>query len=440
MRRRTRSRAFALLLAAAMAAVPAGVQLSGGGMPVYADQETKDGFVLSDDGRQLLAYRGPGGNITVPTGVTMIAAGVFQDNRSLTGITFPSTVTSMGTGVFAGCEELQKVNLGNVTSIPADTFRDCVSLSNPSMIPATVKSIEANAFNGCNGLNTINLPNGITNIDITAFDNCKNLRSFTLQGSSGTYTVYDGCLYKQRGTVLYKVPTAKSSITFSSNVSTIGTNSFSGNYEIETVVLPETVTTIEQNAFADSGVKVITIPASVTMIGAQANWKPTLIYSIEGAAGYEFANKNNVTFVRIGEEAAINTGSTSGGSSTVISGGTDTTTITGGSTNTNIVYRDEEIDVVQPARVTIKKIAQVKGKKLKVTIGSVSDSDGYCIAYRKNGASNWTKKFFSETEYTMSGLENAKTYQVAVCAYAGDGTYRVYGNWSVIKYKKTDSK
>ena len=52
--------------------------------------------------------------------------------------------------------------------------------------------------------------------------------------------------------------------------------------------------------------------------------------------------------------------STSGGSSTVISGGTDTTTITGGSTNTNIVYRDEEIDVVQPARVWWISFACVK--------------------------------------------------------------------------------
>lgn len=60
-------------------------------------------------------YRGEGGDIRIPEGVTGIADEAFNGDESITSVAFPSTLTSIGARAFEGC-----TNLSGVISLPAN--------------------------------------------------------------------------------------------------------------------------------------------------------------------------------------------------------------------------------------------------------------------------------------------------------------------------------
>ena len=70
---------------------------------------------------------------------------------------------------FSGCSSLTSVTIPNsVTSIGDRAFRDCSSLTSVS-IGNGVTSIGSNTFSGCSGLTSVTIPNSVTSIGDYAF-------------------------------------------------------------------------------------------------------------------------------------------------------------------------------------------------------------------------------------------------------------------------------
>ncbi len=69
-----------------------------------------------------------------------------------------------------------------VTSIDNYAFQNCNSLES-LIIPNSVKFIGYGAFKYCRGLTSINIPNSVTSIHSWAFGNCENLSSVTIPNS-----------------------------------------------------------------------------------------------------------------------------------------------------------------------------------------------------------------------------------------------------------------
>ena len=92
-------------------------------------------------------------------------------------------VTNIGDYAFDGCSGLTSVTIPNgVTSIGDCAFCNCSSL--PSVtIPNSVTSIGIYAFYGCSGLTSVTIPNSVTNIDEGAFKGCRGLPSVTIPNS-----------------------------------------------------------------------------------------------------------------------------------------------------------------------------------------------------------------------------------------------------------------
>lgn len=67
----------------------------------------------------------------------------------------------------------------DLTHIGASAFENCEKLSDISL-PNSLTSIEQNAFSGCISLESITLPEGLTLIGPSAFNNCSNLFKITL--------------------------------------------------------------------------------------------------------------------------------------------------------------------------------------------------------------------------------------------------------------------
>ena len=124
-----------------------------------------------------------------------IDEGAFSYCTSLTSITIPNSVTSIGYGVFSACSGLTSFTIPNsVTSIGNYAFISCSGLTSIT-IPNSVTSIGGNAFYGCNSLNSVTFQGTIPAVTFSdfPFPFPGNLRAVFYStnadnGTPGTYT------------------------------------------------------------------------------------------------------------------------------------------------------------------------------------------------------------------------------------------------------------
>ena len=81
----------------------------------------------------------------------------------------------------------------SVTSIGDLAFQLCEDLTSVT-IPNSVKTIGNSAFSGCENLSTITIPNSVTSIGQLAFYDCKSITSITLPNSVSSIGAYAFCL------------------------------------------------------------------------------------------------------------------------------------------------------------------------------------------------------------------------------------------------------
>lgn len=127
----------------------------------------------------LIKYKGPGGDVVIPAGVTTIGEDAFLECESLKSITLPESVTTIGGGAFCGCESLENITLpAGVTTIGGMAFSHCKSLASITL-PDSVTTIGERAFRYCAFLESITLPEGVTTIGKWVFSGC-NLQAVIL--------------------------------------------------------------------------------------------------------------------------------------------------------------------------------------------------------------------------------------------------------------------
>ena len=136
-------------------------------------------FIIEDN--ELRHYRGSGGDVTVPEGVTRISSGAFKDIRNVTSVTLPDSVRSIRSFAFAGCESLQSIVLPeSVTSIGNSAFSRCSSLQSITLPEGYSGEILRNTFADCRSLQSIVLPAGVISLDDGAFRGCISLELVVL--------------------------------------------------------------------------------------------------------------------------------------------------------------------------------------------------------------------------------------------------------------------
>ena len=134
-------------------------------------------------------------SITLPAGLTSIGESAFY-NCSLTSIEIPASVTSIGNSAFLICRSLASVTFtagSQLKTIGSRAFYDCTSLTSIT-IPASVTSIGASSagntngtFGQCTSLASVIFEKGSQLMDINPymFYNCSSLASITLDLANG---------------------------------------------------------------------------------------------------------------------------------------------------------------------------------------------------------------------------------------------------------------
>jgi len=154
----------------------------------------------------------------VEPGVTSIGDNAFNwYYRNLTNINLPKGLTSIGEYAFQGCDMLKSIGL-----------------------PDELVNIGVRAFYD-SGIETINLPEGLTSIGEEAFSRCYGLRYISLPDS--LKTIEEGTFYMS----------GLESIFMPEGLVSIGEGAFSDCWSLTDINIPETVTSIGDAAFFECG-------------------------------------------------------------------------------------------------------------------------------------------------------------------------------------------
>lgn len=235
--------------------------------------------------------------------VNTIGDSAFAYCEGLTGtFTIPNTITSVGSAAFYGCENINQVVLPEgIQKLGDRVFGDCTSLTDINF-PESLEYVSSDAFRNtaiknlivpqttgtftfttsypnlesltisCNvarqsgssislpKLKTLILKDTVTSIGDNAFSNCSSL--------SGTLVIPDSVT--SLGSNCFAYCSSLTKIELGSGITKLSSSEFFGCSSVTELVLSEGLTEIGYHSLDMSGLKTITIPASVIKISSQA--------------------------------------------------------------------------------------------------------------------------------------------------------------------------
>ena len=331
-------------------------------------------------------------------------------------------VTNIGESAFQNCESLVSVKIpDSVTEIGDWAFFFCYNLKSIN-IPDSITTINNSVFSFCSGLTSLTIPNSVTSIGNSAFEECTNLKSITIPNSviSIGESAFAGC----SGFESIKIP---------NNVTSISELTFAGCSNLRSVEIPDSVIEIGYSAFlACYNLKSIIIPDSVTYIDNEAfSWCVSLEYvklsnnlsDIWDGVFYYCTSLNSITI----PESVTYIGDDAFGSCNIsdvyylgdVEQWLEISICTGNEclTDANIHFGMHET----PTTPQLNSVSHTSNG-VKVTWGEILCADSY-IVYRKTAKIGWTRLgTTTENTFTDTKAKTGTTYYYTVKAQNDYGT------------------
>ena len=218
--------------------------------------------------------------IVLPDTLEEIGSQIFKDNKIIKELTIPSSVKNVNYNALKGCQ-FEKVIIGEGTkTLPDFLFTDCTKLKEV-VLPESLEKMGCAVFEGCTSLESFIIPENV-NIDggFSLFRDCVNLKYVKLPSNTTLIPqyIFAGCTSLEYLEIPY-------------GVVELETNMIQGCNNIKSIVVPETVSSIEYDAFVSSGVEKIVLlgnaPVLISSVwGDQFFPSDVEIYVFKNATGY----------------------------------------------------------------------------------------------------------------------------------------------------------
>lgn len=198
--------------------------------------------------------------------VTEIAKDGFMGCDVIEEVTIPHTVTTINGSAFNSTTKLKTVTIlkqdgrSNLTTIGSLAFSNTaieeIDLSNTNLT-----TLGTNVFSKCLSLKSVVITNtNLTNIP-AIFSGCTNLENIDFTNNSSLTSIE---------TEIFNGYTKLHTVKLSSSILEIPSGAFGGCTSLTGITIPSSVTTIDSNAFSESGLTNIEIPSSVKQINNSA--------------------------------------------------------------------------------------------------------------------------------------------------------------------------
>ena len=226
-------------------------------------------------------------------GHSVVAIGdkAFYDNNKLKKAIIPSSVTYIGSSAFSYCKKLSELELTDgLKYIGEGAFFHCDSLYDLA-IPDTVECIAPEAFSysgirrislgsglveigdnafSCSKLVSISLPSSIKKIGVNPFSYCEELSKIDVGPNNDYLAVINDALYSKpdKRLICYPLGCYNRNYSIPEGIEIIGAESFYFCQYYMSIKLPDSIVTIEDDAFSDSNCSDIMISKNVKNVGA----------------------------------------------------------------------------------------------------------------------------------------------------------------------------
>jgi len=209
-----------------------------------------------------------------PAHAAVPANGSYNCNSGLPSSATPNYIITDG-AVSAGSACVGVVVIPNgVTVIDVSAFQQSETLTGINL-PASVTTIRDGAFQQATALTSITLPTGLSSMEQMVFYGATALTSIRIP---------DGITSIGNSTFAYD--SALTSVTLPSGLTSIELNAFYENTSLTNITIPDGVTDIGEAAFAgNTSLISVTLPAGLTSLGSRAFSNNTSLTSITIPAG-----------------------------------------------------------------------------------------------------------------------------------------------------------
>lgn len=203
-------------------------------------------YEIVDGNAIIVGYNGSDTNLTIPETingypVAKIGESAFEGNTTITDVRLPDSVTEIGAKAFKNCTALESIYGPGVTSIGEEAFYGCVNLVN-------VQFYEYIYYIGSNAFYAVDLPDYNQPLTVYVRDN----EAISFEGN----TVIGKVVYPEGVTGIlartHYANTKLGEVYLPTTLETIGSQAFAACGELNYVKLYDGITSIADDAFADS--------------------------------------------------------------------------------------------------------------------------------------------------------------------------------------------
>ena len=190
---------------------------------------SRGGLIMSRNGKTVICPAKPveNGTLVIPEGVEEIDSYAFEYYMDIEKVIFPKSLRTIGYKAFSNAQCIRELVIEDGREIKEFAFEYCTSMKKISIKCVVIGRM---AFYRCYSLTEAEIDSEITGKQM--FDSCERLQRVVLK-----------------------------------NTIMINNATFLGLHELKEVIMPPELEMIADGAFSDSGIKTLTIPKSVKVIG-----------------------------------------------------------------------------------------------------------------------------------------------------------------------------